>query len=124
VPLNQLKATRKSAAFGFGDSRAEAQRSEAQSGISNTPWFTVKTIPCLGGPTPASGMEVKQGESVIWLFLKINLSTSISTKRSRRELSIDIVVHRGAFKNNQITLFSCFTLIPETGVGFYCAACR
>ena len=42
-------------------------------------------------------------------------------KRSRRELSIDIVIHKGIFKifkNNQITLFSCFTVIPKTGVSF------
>jgi len=34
-------------------------------------------------------------------------------KRSRRELSIDMVIHKGIFKNNQITLFSCFTFIPK-----------
>jgi len=28
------------------------------------------------------------------------------------ELSIDIVIHRGIFKNNQITLFLCFTFVP------------
>jgi len=38
-------------------------------------------------------------------------------KRSRRELSIDMVVHKGIFKNNQITLFLCFTY--KTGVSFY-----
>jgi len=35
-------------------------------------------------------MKVKQGESV--LFLKINLSTTITMKRYHRELSIDKVV--------------------------------
>jgi len=45
-------------------------------------------------------MKEKKGEIVIWLFLKINLSTTTSIKRSRRELSIDMVIHRGIFKNN------------------------
>jgi len=49
-------------------------------------------------------MKVKQGESVIWIFLKLNLSTTISMKRSRRELSIDMVIPKGIFENNQITL--------------------
>jgi len=31
-----------------------------------------------------------------------------------------MVIHRGIFKNNQITLFPCFTCIPETGVSFWC----
>jgi len=29
-------------------------------------------------------------------------------KRSRRELSIDMVIHSGIFKNDQITLSPCF----------------
>jgi len=35
---------------------------------------------------------------------------------SRRDLSIDMVVDRFIFKNNQITLSLCFTFIPTTGV--------
>jgi len=58
-------------------------------------------------------MKVKQGQSVTWLFLKINLSTAISMKRSRRELSFDMVIHGGILKK-QITLFPCFTFIPKT----------
>jgi len=65
-------------------------------------------------------MEVKVRESVIWLFLKINLSTTIAMNGSRRELSIDIIIHWGIFKNNPISLFPCFTFIPKTGVSFYC----
>jgi len=43
-------------------------------------------------------------------------------KRSRRELSIDVVIHQGIFKNNEITLFPCFALFtPKTGASFYCA---
>jgi len=45
-------------------------------------------------------------------------------KRSRQELSIDVVIRRGIFKNNQITLFTCFTFIPVTGVSFYCVSAR
>jgi len=41
-------------------------------------------------------------------------------KTSRRDISIDMVIHRGIFKNNQITLFPCFTFVPKTGVSFYC----
>jgi len=67
-------------------------------------------------------MKVKQGKSVIWLFLKINLSTTTSMKRSRRELSIDIVIQRGIFQNNQTTLFSSFTFILKTEVIFYCVS--
>jgi len=44
------------------------------------------------------GMEMKKGKSVIWLFLNINLSTTISMKRSRQELSIDMVIHWGILK--------------------------
>ena len=59
-------------------------------------------------------MKVQQVESVIWLFFKINLT--ISMKRSLRELSIDVAIHRGIFKNTQITLFPCFILIPKQKV--------
>jgi len=38
---------------------------------------------------------------------------------SRRGLSIDMVIHRGIFKTNLITLFPFFTFIPETGIIFY-----
>jgi len=37
-------------------------------------------------------------------------------KRSRRELSIDMVIHMAIFKSNQIKLFAYFTPIPKTGV--------
>jgi len=56
-------------------------------------------------------MKVKHEESVFWLVLKINLPTTISMKRSRGELSIDMVIHMGIFKNNQITLFPCLPFI-------------
>jgi len=64
-------------------------------------------------------MKMKQGESVIWLFFLINLSTTISINRPRRELTIDMVIHSGIFKNNQIALFPFFIFIPETGVSFF-----
>jgi len=47
-----------------------------------------KLTPALGSPKPV--MKMKQGFSVIWLFFKINLTTKISIKTPRRELSIDI----------------------------------
>jgi len=43
---------------------------------------------------------MKQGKSVIWLFLKMKLSTTLPVESSRRELSID-----GIFKNTAVTEF-------------------
>jgi len=62
--------------------------------VNNTSQIT----PVLGSPTPVLGMKVKQGKSVIGLFLKINLSTAMRKKRFRRELSSDIVIPTGVFK--------------------------
>jgi len=39
-------------------------------------------------------------------------------KRSRWELSINVVFHEGIFKNNQITLFPSLTFMSKTGVSF------
>jgi len=43
---------------------------------------------------------------------------------SRRDLSIDMIVERFIFKNNQITLTPYFTFLPKTDVelevSFYC----
>jgi len=71
--------------------------------------LTVKPNPCLFVVTPVLGMKMKQWEIVIWFFRKINLSRTISMKRSRRELSIDMVIHRDIFKYNEITLFLSVT---------------
>ena len=38
-------------------------------------------------------------------------------KRSRRELFIDMVIHKGIFENEHVTLYPSFTL-PKTGVSF------
>jgi len=38
-------------------------------------------------------------------------------KRSFQVLSIGIVIVKGIFKNNQFTLFFCFTFTPGTGIG-------
>jgi len=62
-------------------------------------------------------MKVKWGERNL-VTTKINLSKTISMKRSRWELSIDMVIHRGILKNNQITPLLCFTFIPKTGASF------
>jgi len=41
-------------------------------------------------------------------------------KMYHKELSIDMLICRGIFKNNQMTLFLCFTLfIRETGIWDY-----
>jgi len=42
-----------------------------------------------------------------------------SMKWSRRKLSIDMIIHRGIFNNDQTVLFPCFTFIPKTEVSFY-----
>jgi len=70
-------------------------------------------------------MKVKQGKSVIWLFLKILMNNHIES--SRRDLFIDMIVDSFIFNNNLITLAPCFTFIPKTAVGlpktgvrFYC----
>jgi len=61
-------------------------------------------------------MKIKQGESVILLFLKINRSITMSMKRSRRELSIDIV-DMFIFWSDIIGLRPFFTFVPQTGIG-------
>jgi len=40
------------------------------------------------------------------------------TGSSYIELSIDIVIHKSIFKNNQFKLFPCFTLIAKKGTNF------
>ena len=84
-------------------------------------WYPVYRFParCYPLPTPVLGMNVKLREILLWLFLKINIPTALSMKRSQ-VLSIDMVVHRVIFKNYQITLFPSFTFLPKTGVSFYC----
>jgi len=57
-----------------------------------------KLTPVLDSPTPVSDIKMKQGECVIWIFLRINLSTTLPIKRSRPELSDDMVIHMGILK--------------------------
>ena len=66
-------------------------------------------------------MEVEQCKSIVWLFLKMTPSKTISMTRSRCELSALIYVFIGVSikKNKQITLFLCFTFMPIKGVSFY-----
>ena len=59
-----------------------------------TPIFEI-TIPVLGA-------KPKQGWYVFWLFLKIRLCLAISSKRSRRELSIDLAEHMNILKNEGV----------------------
>ena len=49
---------------------------------------------------------MKQGEGVIRLFLK----TNISMTRSRRELSVDMVIHR--IVSMKITILRSFPVLP------------
>jgi len=71
--------------------------------------FTVKLTSVLDSSSVFFGMKVKQRG--VLLFLKINTLTIIQSERSHRELPILTVVHLGIFKNNQFTLFPCFTLV-------------
>jgi len=40
----------------------------------------------------------------------------MSMKRSRGDVSMDVVIYGGFFKNNVITVISCFMFIPKTGM--------
>jgi len=69
-------------------------------------------------------MKAKQGKSTTISFLKINLWTTISMKRSRQE-TIDMVNDGDFLKNNQTTVFPVLTSylqhmeLPNT-VGLVC----
>ena len=71
------------------------------------------------------GVKPKGGWYVFSLFFKICLSSSISFRRSRRELSIDVAEHKSMLKNDPNTRNPCFNFIlktdeafPKTGVLF------
>jgi len=64
-------------------------------------------------PTPELGIQVKQGRNVFRLFLKIPICITISMDCSSRDFCIDMIVDMLIFKNNQITISLCFTLIPK-----------
>jgi len=55
-------------------------------------------IPLLGTPY-VLGLKINQGKSLIWLFLKVNVSTAISVKKPCRELSTDITIKTPVFGN-------------------------
>jgi len=57
----------------------------------------------------------EERNSVIFTYKPIN--KYINEKVSSSELSIDMVIDTGIFKNNQITLFPYFTFIPEKRLG-------
>ena len=57
------------------------------------------------------GNEGKTGQKRNWFIFKDKLTT-ISIKKSCRELSIHIVIDQFIF-----TFFTCFTFIPKTGMG-------
>jgi len=70
-----------------------------------------------------SKLFLKQGKSVI-LFLKINLSQTISMEGSRQALSVDMLIERGIFEVNIFTRLPCFFIIKQVwdkkGVCFWC----
>jgi len=69
-------------------------------------------------------IKVRQGESAMWLFSKVSLLKTTRMKRSRRELSIDMDIHKGISKNNQITLFPLFHLHNQnTAYSFEARSC-
>ena len=59
---------------------------------------------------------LRRGLYVFWLFFKLGLCLTISFKRSRRELSIDVAEHRSTLKNFQNTYYLRFSLTPKTGI--------
>jgi len=68
------------------------------------------------------GRETKAGVVVFWLFFKMDISSAISFKRSRRELSTDMAEYRSmlkSFRNTHYPRFSFLTQnrysIPKTG---------
>jgi len=65
--------------------------------------------PVLGSPISLLGMKLKQETSAIWSSLKIGLGLAISMKKSRWELSIDMVVDGYILKNHRIDLTLCVT---------------
>jgi len=60
-------------------------------------------------------MKVKRGILILFI-LKIDLSSAISFKRSRRELFNDVVEHKSILENNQNTCYPRFRLTPKTGI--------
>jgi len=58
------------------------------------------------------------GERNLLIFEDISLSINVQMKRCPGVLSTDMVIHKGSFRNNQITLFSCFIFIPN--IIFHC----
>jgi len=75
------------------------QRNELIVAILVSPIYTVKTKKQFWGIVPVLGVKPKRGWYVFGLFFKINQSSFISFKRSRRELSIDVAEHRSILKN-------------------------
>jgi len=58
--------------------------------------------PLFRSPMPVLGVKVKQ-DSVMWSFLKINLSTTLLSRRSRRELSIHMLIVKSSDLNKLLS---------------------
>jgi len=56
-------------------------------------------------------MKAEQERNIIWLFSKINQSTTKSMESSRRDLSIDMAVDGFICKNNQKLCFH--SVLPQ-----------
>ena len=61
--------------------------------------------------------EGKTGEERKLVIIEGTCMKTISMRSSRRDLFNDTIIDRFIFKNNQITLSSCFTFIPKTWMG-------
>jgi len=84
--------------------------------------LTLKTNPRSGSPTLFWVWTWNGGGLNLVIFVPKPINNHINKKRSRRELSIDKVIHRDIFKNNQITLLPCVNnFVPKTEVSCYCA---
>jgi len=112
--VHNLTYTQKLPAAAYGWYRCRVPRPDATLHGSHQAYFTAAAqlrLTNVLSSLPVLGMKVKPVVSIIWLLLKINqnLSTTIPMKRSPRELFVDMVILIGILKNNEMTLFPCFT---------------
>ena len=74
--------------------------------------------PVLGNAIPVLRVKQKRGCNAFWLFFKVAPCSAISSKRSWRELFIDVTEQKSVLKNRQNTHSPCFSFIPKTGIAF------
>jgi len=78
---------------------------------------TQNKIPVSGSSIPVSGVKLKRGSYVYWLFFNIDLRSARSMESSRRDFLRDVAEHRSVLKTDQNTYHSRFSFMP-TGVLF------